>query len=52
MKSLQEMYAPNSFCFGCGPKNPKGLRIRSFVVGDEVAVTIDLELLKKAAPAK
>src|SRR5437867_12700786 len=36
MKSLQEMYAPNSFCFGCGPKNPKGLRIRSFAVGDEV----------------
>ena len=36
MKSLQEMYAPNSFCFGCGPKNLKGLRIRSFAVGDEV----------------
>jgi acyl-coenzyme A thioesterase PaaI-like protein len=36
MKSLQERYAPNSFCFGCGPKNPKGLRIRSFAVGHEV----------------
>jgi len=36
MKSLQEMYAPNGFCFGCGPKNSKGLRIRSFAVGDEV----------------
>ena len=36
MQSLQELYAPNNECFGCGPKNPKGLRIRSFVEGDEV----------------
>jgi len=28
-KSLQELYAPQSICFGCGPANPKGLRIRS-----------------------
>ena len=27
---LQEQYAPESICFGCGPKNEKGLRIRSF----------------------
>ncbi|NDD93194.1 PaaI family thioesterase [bacterium] len=31
MKSLQETYAPNSICFGCGPKNEKGLRIASHV---------------------
>ena len=31
MKSLQDTYAPNSICFGCGPKNEKGLRIKSFV---------------------
>jgi acyl-coenzyme A thioesterase PaaI-like protein len=30
MKSLQETYAPDSLCFGCGPRNDKGLRIRSF----------------------
>lgn len=30
MKSLQETYAPNNRCFGCGPANEKGLRIRSF----------------------
>jgi acyl-coenzyme A thioesterase PaaI-like protein len=30
MKSLQETYAPKSICFGCGPANTKGLRIRSF----------------------
>ena len=35
-KSLQEEYAPRNTCFGCGPVNEKGLRIRSFVRGDEV----------------
>lgn len=30
MKSLQETYAPNGICFGCGVANDKGLRIRSF----------------------
>lgn len=29
-KSLQETYAPESICFGCGPANEKGLQIRSF----------------------
>jgi acyl-coenzyme A thioesterase PaaI-like protein len=33
-KSLQETYAPENRCFGCGPKNDKGLRIRSFVADD------------------
>lgn len=35
-KSLQETYAPRNACFGCGPINEKGLRIRSFVRGNEV----------------
>jgi acyl-coenzyme A thioesterase PaaI-like protein len=35
-QSLQEKYAPNNACFGCGPANEKGLRIRSFAVADEV----------------
>jgi acyl-coenzyme A thioesterase PaaI-like protein len=35
-QSLQERYAPNNVCFGCGPANPEGLHIRSFVKGDEV----------------
>jgi acyl-coenzyme A thioesterase PaaI-like protein len=34
--SLQEQYAPHNACFGCGPANEKGLRVRSFVSGDEV----------------
>lgn len=36
MKSLQEILAPRSICFGCGPANPKGLQIRSFAEGDEL----------------
>ncbi len=38
MKSLQETYAPNTRCFGCGPANDKGLRIRSFVADDGAVV--------------
>jgi acyl-coenzyme A thioesterase PaaI-like protein len=33
-KDLQNRYAPNNRCFGCGPSNPKGLQIRSFPRGD------------------
>lgn len=36
MKSLQEQYAPNNACFGCGPANEKGLRLRSFLEGEEL----------------
>lgn len=36
MKSVQETYAPANQCFGCGPSNEKGLRIRSFEEGDEL----------------
>jgi acyl-coenzyme A thioesterase PaaI-like protein len=35
-KSLQEKYAPSNACFGCGPSNPEGLRIRSFPRNGEV----------------
>ncbi len=28
--SVQELHAPSSICFGCGPANEEGLRIRSF----------------------
>jgi acyl-coenzyme A thioesterase PaaI-like protein len=34
--SLQERYAPKSICYGCGPANTRGFRIRSFLAGDEV----------------
>ncbi|MBL8185445.1 MAG: hypothetical protein JNK51_11030, partial [Blastocatellia bacterium] len=29
-KSIQEIYSPEGICFGCGPANEKGLKIRSF----------------------
>jgi acyl-coenzyme A thioesterase PaaI-like protein len=35
-KSLQERYAPHGVCFGCGPANKRGLRIRSVVEGESV----------------
>lgn len=35
-QSLQERYAPTNACWGCGPANPAGLRIRSFAIGDEL----------------
>jgi acyl-coenzyme A thioesterase PaaI-like protein len=34
-QSLQERYAADTRCFGCGPSNPVGLRIRSFIQGGE-----------------
>lgn len=36
LQSLQRRYAPHNACFGCGPANPHGLRLESFVQGDEV----------------
>ena len=30
MESMQQRYAPNSICFGCGPSNLNGLQINSF----------------------
>jgi acyl-coenzyme A thioesterase PaaI-like protein len=35
-QSLQDHYAPDNACFGCGPANRSGLQIKSFVQGDEV----------------
>ena len=28
--SMQEKFAPDSICFGCGPANEKGLKIKSY----------------------
>jgi acyl-coenzyme A thioesterase PaaI-like protein len=33
-RSLQERYAPNGRCFGCGPANARGLRIESHRAAD------------------
>ena len=49
-KSLQETYAPDMACFGCGPANEKGLHIRSFPRCDEVIAIFDPETYQEAFP--
>jgi acyl-coenzyme A thioesterase PaaI-like protein len=49
-KSLQEEYAPQMACFGCGPMNERGLRIRSFARGDEVVAEWQPETYHEAYP--
>ena len=34
--ALQDRFGADDICFGCGPGNPRGLRIKSRVVGDDV----------------
>lgn len=36
--SLQERFAPHNACFGCGPANMKGLRLKSYVAADGTLV--------------
>lgn len=33
-KSVQDTYAPHNACFGCGPANASGLRIKSYLQDD------------------
>ncbi len=49
-KGLQEEYAPSNACYGCGPANPKGLHIRSFVRGDQVVAEWNPEPHHEAFP--
>jgi acyl-coenzyme A thioesterase PaaI-like protein len=49
-KGLQETYAPESTCFGCGPANAKGLRIRSRAEGDLVVADWQPEPYHEAFP--
>lgn len=43
MPSVQERYAPQNRCFGCGPANDKGLRIKSRIEGDELVAEFQPE---------
>jgi acyl-coenzyme A thioesterase PaaI-like protein len=49
-KSLQETYAPNGICFGCGAKNEKGLQIKSFPNGEEVTAEWQADAHHQAFP--
>ncbi|WP_437934723.1 PaaI family thioesterase [Sorangium sp. So ce341] len=48
--SLQDRYAPHSRCFGCGPANDKGLRLKSRVEGDAVVCDFTPEPHHEAFP--
>lgn len=50
MTSFQDRYAPSSTCFGCGPANEKGLRIKSVAAGDEVVAEWTPEAHHEAFP--
>ena len=49
-QSLQDRFAPHNRCFGCGPSNDKGLRIKSIVSGDEVVAEWQPEPHHEAFP--
>jgi len=49
-KSLQEQFAPHNACFGCGPANGRGLRIRSFPRGEETVASFKPEPYMEAFP--
>lgn len=49
-KCLQEEYAAHSTCYGCGPSNPKGLRVRSFPEGEKVVAEWTPEPFHEAFP--
>jgi acyl-coenzyme A thioesterase PaaI-like protein len=46
--SLQEQYAPQNKCFGCGHSNEKGLRIRSFATGESAEAEVVAEWMPEA----
>ena len=47
-KSLQETYAPQGRCFGCGPQNAKGLRIRSFAIDESPEAHVICDFVPEA----
>ena len=48
--SVQEEFAPNSICFGCGPANTKGLKIRSFRTENGLCMEFNPEEHHQAFP--
>ncbi len=48
--SLQDAYFKEGICFGCGPKNEKGLRIKSYVANDKVIADWQPEAHHQAFP--
>jgi len=49
-EALQDAYSPDGVCFGCGPKNEKGLRIKSRANDGEVVATWHAQKHHEAFP--
>ena len=49
-RCIQEQFAPNNACFGCGQANPKGLKIRSFASRDSFVADWKAEKHHEAFP--
>ena len=48
--SMQEKYAANSICFGCGPANKKGLKIKSYRSGEGLEMEFETSEEHQAFP--
>ncbi len=48
--SAQDEYGPNGTCFGCGPTNEKGLKIKSFWEGDDFVLRFNPETHHQGFP--
>ena len=48
--ALQDRYAPETTCFGCGPANPVGLRIKSRIEEEEGICRFRAELHHESFP--
>ena len=49
-KSVQEEYAPNSICFGCGPANNEGLQIKSYRTNEGLEMEFECDGKHQAFP--
>ena len=49
-KAIQDRYAPNSICFGCGPANKEGLQIKSYRTDDGLEMEFECEEKHQAFP--
>ncbi len=49
-QAVQDRYAPHNECFGCGPANARGLRLKSYASGDELVASFTPEPHHQAFP--
>tara|TARA_B100001094_G_C18020567_1_gene714881 strand:- start:160 stop:612 length:453 start_codon:yes stop_codon:yes gene_type:complete len=47
---MQEKYAANSICFGCGPANKKGLKIKSYRIDEGLEMEFETSEEHQAFP--